>query len=295
MEQRYNSLSIFEFQERFPDEAACYEYLVALKWGNGYQCIKCGNSKYHTGQGKYIRKCTKCNHQESPTANTLFHKVKFSILKAFYIVYYISTAKKGVASTELSRKLALRQKTCWLFKRKVMQAMQSSGNHPLNGFVEVDESFVGGKEKVKRGRSQGKKKQVAFIIETRGKGISRAYGRVIKNAGTKQLRPFIEKHVCKTAHLTTDKWRGYTPLKTDFPNLKQVESKGGKNFDPLHRFIMNFKAWLRGTHQSVNHLQAYIDEYTYRFNRHFMKEGIFENLMTRMVTAKPVYYRNLNA
>lgn len=295
MEKRYKSLSIFEFQEQFPDDSSCYEYLSELKWGSGFICSKCGYEKYHQGQGKYMRKCNKCHHQESPTANTLFHKVKFPILKAFYIVYYVSTSKKGIASTELSRKLDLRQKTCWSFKRKVMESMKSSGNHPLGGQVKADETFVGGKEKAKKGRSQGKKRQVLFVIETQGKGITRAYGSKIDNAGTKQLRPFIEKHVSKTAQLTTDKWRGYTPLKKEWPKLVQIPSKGGKNFDAMHRFIMNFKAWLRGMHHSVRHLQAYIDEYTYRFNRHFMKEGIFDNLMKRMVKHQPVLQRNLSA
>lgn len=124
-----------------------------------------------TGQGKYKRKCTKCNHQESPTCGTLFHKVKFPILKAFYIVYYVATSKNGIASTELSRKLALRQKTCWLFKRKVMEAMKSSGKHPLKGFVEVDETFVGGKEEVKRGVAKEKRSKWLSLLKPRAKAF----------------------------------------------------------------------------------------------------------------------------
>ena len=152
-----------------------------------------------------MRKCNKCDHQESPTAGTLFHNMKFSMLKAFYIIYYVSTNKKGISSTELSRKLDLRQKTCWYFKRKIMESMKSSKKHPLKGIIEIDETFIGGKEKLKRGRSKGTKKQVVFIVETKGKGISRAYGKVIKNAGTKELRPFIQDHVCVEAKIKTDK------------------------------------------------------------------------------------------
>jgi len=212
------------------------------------------------------------------------------LLKAFYIVYYVSTSKKGIASTELSRKLALRQKTCWLFKKKVMRAMESSYNHPLNGFVEIDETFVGGREENKKGRSKGNKKEVVFIIETKGKGILRAYGQVIKNAGTKELRPFIKKHVCIEANIKTDQWKGYTPLRKEFINLKQEKSKKGKNFPLMHRFIMNFKSWLRGIHHNVSDLQAYINEYTYRFNRHLMQGKIFDNLLLRMVKHAPAPY-----
>ena len=90
-------------------------------------------------------------------AGTLFHKIKFLLLKCFYMVYFISTNKKGITSTELSRKLEMKQKVCWLFKRKVIKAMDSSGNFPLTGVVEVDESFVGGADENSKGRKKGKK------------------------------------------------------------------------------------------------------------------------------------------
>src|SRR5690606_6436257 len=79
---------------------------------------------------KYDRQCIKCKRLESPTSGTLFHHCNFPLLKAFYIVYYVSTSKNGISSTELSKKLVLRQKTSWVFKQKVMKAMASGGNHP---------------------------------------------------------------------------------------------------------------------------------------------------------------------
>lgn len=146
MEKRYKSLSIFEFQEKFPSDRECYKYLAELKWKEGYVCKKCGHTNYCKGIKEFDRQCTKCGRLESPTSGTLFHQCKFPILKAFYIVYYVSTSKNGISSCELSRKLELRQKTCWLFKQKVMKAMESSGNYPLLGKVEVDETYVGGQD-----------------------------------------------------------------------------------------------------------------------------------------------------
>lgn len=108
----------------------------------------------------HSRQCTRCNYKESPTANTLFHKVKFDLLKAFYIVYFVATNKKGIASAELSRNLSLRQKACWAFKRKVMKAMKSSDNHPITGTAEVDETVFGGAEEGVRGRKNRNKKLV---------------------------------------------------------------------------------------------------------------------------------------
>jgi len=164
MEKKYESLTLFEFQERFPDDESCMEYLSQLKWGKGYVCSRCGNTKFCKGKKKYERQCTRCRYIETPTSGTLYHKIKFSIQKAFYIVYYVSTTKKGITTTELSRELGLRQKTCWLFKRKVMVAMRSRGKYLMRGEVEVDETVIGGEEEGVIGRKNEKKKLVVFGI-----------------------------------------------------------------------------------------------------------------------------------
>ncbi len=295
MEQRFKSLSLFEFQERFSTKQDCLEYLCELKWGKGYRCGQCGHMHYCAGKAAMSRQCTSCRYVESPTAGTLFHKVKFDLVKAFYIVYFVSTNKKGITSTELSRKLGLRQKTCWSFKRKAMKATKSSGDHPITGIAEVDEMVVGGQEEGAKGRKNLNKKLVVVGIEKRKKGISRFYARVIPNASAEHLGSFMRHHIDSKAKVTTDKWAGYAPLEKDFENLVRISSgKKGSNFPELHRAIMNLKGWLRGVHHHVNDLQDYLDEYCYRFNRSFMKEQIFENLMKRMVQAQPCYLKNIS-
>lgn len=294
MEKRFESLTIFDFQRQFSDDKSCMNYLSNLKWSDGFVCPRCNNIKYCKGDKEHKRQCTKCNYLASPTSGTLFHKVKFPLLKAFYIVYYISTNKKGISSTELSRKLGLRQKTCWLFKQKVMQAMKSSGNNKIMGNVEVDETVVGGQEEGVVGRKNGKKKLVVFAIEKKGRGITRLYGKVIERSSAKELGSFMKANIESDALVKTDQWTGYTPLKKDFVNLNQLPSgKKGENFPDLHRVIMGFKGWLRGMHHHANHLQAYINEYTYRFNRNFMKANIFDNLLNRMINAKPYPYKSI--
>jgi len=294
MEQKFKGLSIFEFQDKFPDEKSCMEYLSELKWSKGFECPLCGHSNYCNGHKEHVRECTLCRHLVSPTSGTLFHKVKFPLLKAFYIVYFMSTNSKGISSTELSRKLGLRQKTCWLFKLKVMQAMKSSGNYKIEGKVEVDETVVGGQEEGVVGRKNNKKKLIVFAIERKGKGISRLYGKVILNSSAKELGAFMRTFITPEASIKTDEWTGYSPLKKEFVNLKQVPSgKKGENFPDMHRAIMGFKGWLRGIHHRTEHLQAYVDEYTYRFNRNFMKDKIFDNLMKRMVKSPPRTYKNI--
>lgn len=292
MEKRFESLTIFDFQQQFADDKSCMTYLSNVKWSSGFICPQCSNPKYCNGHKEHIRQCTKCNYLASPTSGTLFHKVKFPLLKAFYIVYYISTNKKGISSTELSRKLGLRQKTCWLFKQKVMQAMKSRGNNKIKGKAEVDETVVGGQEEGVVGRKNGRKKLIVFAIEKTGRGVSRLYGKVIKHSSAKELGDFMKENIEPNAIVKTDEWTGYKPLKKDFSNLSQIPSgKKGENFPDLHRVIMGFKGWLRGIHHHAHHLQAYINEYTYRFNRNFMKANIFDNLLNRMMLAKPCPYK----
>lgn len=292
MEKRYKSLSIFEFQKMFPDDRSCYLYLANIKWKDGFECKKCGYTGYCKGINEYDRQCNRCGRLESPTAGTLFHHCKFPLLKAFYIVYYVSTSKNGISSCELSRKLELRQKTCWFFKQKVMKAMESSQSFPMVGKVEVDESYVGGQDDKALGRNEGNKKIMVVGIERGAKGVSRWYGRVVETASKVNLGGFMKDYIDSDADVKTDCWSGYKGMEAHFPKLTREKSgKKGENFKQMHRVIMMFKAWLRGTHHSVMNLQPYINEYTYRFNRHKMKEGLFENLMQRMVAKPPYPYK----
>ena len=285
-------LSLFEFQGKFSTDRDCIEHLSMLKWSKGFECKKCKHTHYCKGIKEFDRQCTKCNYLESPTAGTLFHHVKFPLLKAFYMVYFISTNKKGITSTELSRKLDLKQKVCWLFKRKVMKSMESSGNFLLEGTVEVDETFVGGSDENSKGRKKGTKKLVVVAIEKKKKGVSRFYAKVIDKANAVNLGAFMRENIKKEANIKTDEWTGYKPLEEEFGNMTHIKSgKKGENFPELHRVIMNFKSWLRGLHHHVEDLQDYINEYTYRFNRSFMKGNIFDNLMSRMLNTTPHSYK----
>ena len=114
-------VSYQEFSKIFPDELSCYRYLDDIKWGKGYKCRKCANTKYSNGEKAYLRKCTRCKYAESVTAYTLFHGVKFSINKAFYIVYTVSAPGAcRITIDDLSESISLRRNTCWSFRKKVL-------------------------------------------------------------------------------------------------------------------------------------------------------------------------------
>lgn len=289
----FKGSNIIDFVKQFDTKEKCLNYLGDIKWKDGFCCSKCENKTWSKTKFTYIRRCNKCKHKESSTAGTMFHKCKFDITKAFMITFLVSTGKKGISSTDLSRKLSLRQKTCYNFKRKIMAAMASSGYVKLKGTVDVDEFFVGGYEEGKVGRSKGKKKQVVMGIKMEKKGIVQCQAIEITDCGSKQLKPFFEKHVDKEANIRTDKWRGYIPLKKEYKNLKQEQSNPKQNFRLFHRQVMMIKAWLRGIHHRVKNLQPYLDEYCYRFNRIKSFDGIFHNLTCRMIKHEPVFLSQL--
>lgn len=289
----FEGLNSLEFGKKFSNNENCYKYLLELKWGKGFQCSKCGHKKSIKGKTWYYKRCSKCMYDESATSGTLFHKLKFPIHKAFHICFRLSVKKKGMSTVELAKEFDLQQRTCWLFKRKVQEAMKSSGRFPLENNVEVDEFLVGGYEQGKKGRSHGKKKLVVVGIEkvSRNK-IGRAYAKVIESSSSEEIRPFFENNISLSAKIKTDKWRGYIPLKEDYNKLKQVPSEKGLAFPELHTHIMNLKGWLRGIHHqcSSDHIQAYLDEFHFRFNRRNHLKTIFKKLIERMIGAKPLPY-----
>lgn len=286
---KFAGVNSITFHQRFKTEADCMEYLSMLKWEKGYSCKRCSNDSYCSGKRAFNRRCTKCRYDESPTSGTMFDKVKFPILKAFHIVFKIATKKKGMSSIELGNEFGLRQKTCWQFKWKLQQAMQSSLQHPLTGVVHVDEFWIGEAEEEKRGRSIGKKKLIALALEIVDNGVGRAYAETIENASGKELGRFLKKYVSKDAKIITDEWRGYIPVKKHFEKLEQVKSADGKNFKELHIHIMNIKGWLRGIHHhcSKERMQGYLDEYHFRYNRRQNMGTIFDLLLKRMIKNEP--------
>jgi hypothetical protein len=287
---KFHGVNSIKFHKVFKEDADCHQYLAMVKWPEGkFNCRKCKHDKYCKGKKPYSRRCIRCHYDESPTAGTMFDKVKFSLLTAFHILFKISTKKKGMSSLELSREFELRQPTCWEFKWKIQQAMQSSKMHPLTGEVHVDEFYVGGPEEQKPGRSKGTKQLVILALERVNDGVGRAYAQIIEDASSDTFRPFFSNYISKEAKVVTDLWAGYSPLKSEYNNLIQIPSMEGHNFPDMHIHIMNVKGWLRGIHHhcSNERLQGYLDEYHYRYNRRNNLNTIFHGIIERMVQYEP--------
>jgi len=286
---KFTGVNSIKFNRRFTNDEDCYSYIASIKWENGYKCRRCGCEKDIPGKKPFSKRCALCKYDESPTANTMFDKVKFSLLLAFHIAFKISTKIKGMSSLELSKEFELRQMTCWGFKWKIQQAMKSSQKYPIEGEVYVDEFFIGGPEENKRGRNKGEKRLVVLALEKLPNGVGRAYAQVIEHASAKEFKKFFQKHISKDAKIITDEWRGYSPLKKVYKKLEQRSSENGKAFKDAHIHIMNLKGWLRGIHHhcSKERLQGYLDEYHFRYNRRNNMGTIFDLLLRRMVMYEP--------
>jgi len=286
------------FEAQYGTKNQCYEYLSSQKWPEGYKCVKCSQTKYIKGKQPLSRRCVKCGYDESTTAGTLFHKLKFGIDKAFEMLYEIVTSKKGANSIWLAERFGIQQKSAWLFRHKVQVAMKSSEQHPLEDSVHVDEFEIGTPQKGEQGRSASEKKvRVVIAFEERDGKTGRGYAKVIEDYSAKSLKPLFDNHIKEDAHVLADGWTGYIPLKNDYPNLKQILSDKGKNFKMLHIQIRNFKNWLRGVHSYCNkeHLQKYIDEYFFRFNRRNHRTSILEKIIQRCVSHKPVTHAMISS
>ncbi|MFT5616866.1 MAG: hypothetical protein ACI85I_000080 [Arenicella sp.] len=137
-----------EFATWFGTDDDCKEYLSEMKWEKSYKCVKCGHTASQTRKD-FSKTCNKCSHTESSTANTLFHKLKFGILKAFHICFEMSTSTKSLSASDMAVRYSVTHRTARLFMHKVREAMKPSGNNPMDGIVHVDEPMVGGKEEKK--------------------------------------------------------------------------------------------------------------------------------------------------
>jgi len=126
-----------EFSKSYPNALACLRFLSNKKWELGFKCRRCGHEHYCDGKTPLSRRCTKCRYEESPTTETLLHKCKIPIDKAFYAIFLIYSRKAEITSVELSEKLSLRQSTCWSFLQKVKTAMKHHKRVPGSGWDAV--------------------------------------------------------------------------------------------------------------------------------------------------------------
>lgn len=275
----FKGQNLLEFSDRFKTDADCRQYLAEIKWNDDFECCKCGHGKAQVRKD-FSRTCNICSHQESATSNTLFHKVKFGVRKAFFIVFEMATSTKSLSASYVAVRFGVTEKTARLFMHKVREAMESSGNNPMDGIVHVDEFVLGGREKGKIGRSyETKKKKAITAVELTKEGkVKRMYAMHIKDFSARSLQYIFIDHISRDATVTTDKWRGYRPIAKAY-EITQIESNGGMNFKALHTMIHQIKSWIRTTYSWVSdfNINRYFNEFCFRINRSQSKPPSISN------------------
>ena len=297
--------TILEFQARFADEQTCLDYLFECRWPEGYVCPRCQGRIPWQVAGRGVWECAACRYQVSVTAGTVLHKTHTALHLWFWAAYLMTTATPGISAMQLQRQLGLtRYQTAWTILHKLRRAMVNPDRSLLTGEVEVDECHVGGRE---TGRCGGrsliaKAALVAVAVEVRGNGSGRVRMSVIPNASGDTLCDFVADNVAPGAIVHTDGWMGYTALtKNGYDNRKRSQRAAKKigDTDPVlprvHRAISNFKTWLRGTHRAVSneHLDVYMNEFTFRYNRRNTPMAAFQTLLGLGAQQAPTTYRQI--
>ncbi len=270
--------TIFEFQQWFPDEEACVKFLIRSRWPEGFVCPRCGGSEYYWMDARKLLQCQDCRYQVSPTASTVMHRSKMPLRLWFHAAYLVSTLTPGLSALQFQRQVGLNSyETAFTMLHKLRAAMVKEGRSKLSGEVEVDETYIGGERPGRVGRGALGKVIVVGAVDTHGKYANRVRLQVIPNVSGITLLGFIQENVLPGSTINTDDWGGYSQVKESGYNHTVTTE-----LIHIHRVFSNLKTWLIGTHHGVSpqHLQAYLNEYTFRFNRRGTPMAAFQTVLS---------------
>ncbi len=295
--------TIQEFKKWFPSEAACAAYLQRLRWPDGFRCPACGaGNAWRTARGLF--RCAACQRQTSLIAGTILEGTRKPLRTWFEAMWFVTNQKSGGSALGLHRILGLGSyQTAWAWLHKLRRAMVRPGRDRLSGRVEVDETYLGGREEDVRGRQTEDKALIVVAAQEDGKGVGRIRRRSVPDASAESLIPFVEESIEPGSTVHTDGWLGYAPLETKGYNHEVSFLRGNKRsaselLPRVHRVVSLLKRWLMSTHQgavSHEHLDYYLDEFTFRFNRRRSRARglLFYRLLQQAVEVDPVPYRRL--
>ena len=304
MKNGYEQMGLLEFQRRFRTEAACRKHLFKLRWPKGFECPRCGHGECFDLPKRKLHQCKSCGHQASVTAGTVMHRTRTPLRKWFWAIYLVSNDKRGLSALQLSKKLKVSYYVAWTMLHKIRQAMSDRNQlYQLRGVIEVDESFYGGKKEGgdKRGRGASK---VPVMIEAStfddgqgGRGLAFARMRVVDDVSGPTVESVIGKDVAPGQEIVTDGWPSYNVVEgMGHEHVRNVSgNEANSALKWVHILASNSKAFLLGTFHGIGrkHLQSYLDEFCYRFNRRRWEEEIFDRLVTACATSSGVTYSEL--
>jgi len=313
---KYQNMDLLLFQEQFKDEQDCHRWLFNNRWSKGFYCPDFGHKEYRLVSTRLLYKCMKCGKQISITAGTIFHKTKTPLLKWFWLIFRMATSKTGVSIAEMQRELGITDyKTIWTMAHKIRKAMADrDAQYKLAGLVELDESFFGPTSKGKRGRGAKNKGLVIVAVsfwvdEAEKEHPGFAHALVVENASAEAIDSVLrrlslpeEEIIPLIERIRTDGWRSYQAASDELGIIHyRVVLRDPKDSMKLlpwtHRLIANAKSVFGGPHRGVSkkHLQRYLSDVCYRFNRRFWPKQSFHRLLRACVSTKTIIREELMA
>lgn len=289
-----------ELEAKFGTEEACRAYLAWLRWPEGFRCRRCGGGRSWPVRGALLE-CAGCGCQTSVTAGTIFQDTRTPLPVWFRAMWWVTTQKNGASALGLQRVLGLKSyETAWTWLHKLRRAMVRPGRDLLTGQVEVDEAYVGGEEEGLPGRLNLKKALIVVAAEADGPRIGRIRMRQVIDASAESLVSFVRNSVVRGSIIHTDGWLGYSPLTSEGYDhevtvLRRKKKSASELLPRVHLVVSLLKRWLLGTHQgavSRKHLDYYLDEFTFRFNRRRSKSRgkLFFRLAQQAMAVDPITY-----
>jgi transposase-like protein len=297
--------SLLEFQQRFPDERACADYLIETRWPNGFVCPSCGSVEAWALKTKaFTFECAGCHKQTSVTAGTIMHGSKLSLTIWFWAVYLMASHSNGISALQLQKQLGLGSyKSAWFLAAKLRLAMVAPGRSPLQGLVEADETTFPCRSKEDPitgggGRSAQGKLLIAGAVEVEDGRPGRIRLAEIRNFSATSLHGFLADNLAKDATAKTDGWAAYPGAKDIRHEPHIVGPMAAHIVLPwIHRVFANFKTWALGVYHGLRrkNFQTYLDEFVFRFNRRGNRHAGFARLRAIGLGHKPVTYNMLIA
>jgi len=297
--------SLPEFQRQFPDEAACAAYLERARWSDGFICLRCGTigEPYRYSARPGVLCCRACRRETRLTAGTVMERTHTPLSVWFWAAYLVASQTPGISAVQLQRQLGLsRYETAFQILHKLRAGMVRPDQDQIGGkpdeHVEADETWIGGRTRGE-GRGVHHKSLVAAAVEVRqrkpgtklnprrsGRYAGRVRLAVVPDRSARALGGFVKTVVVPGARIITDDWSGYAGLTKHGFNHVAIAERGdpqvAEEFMPIvHLVFSNLKTWLRGIHHGVSpqHLQTYLNEFPFRFNRRFYPFNAFRSLL----------------
>jgi transposase-like protein len=291
------SMTFKQFQKKFQTDQACYDHLYGMKWPEGFKCPKCLHTECYTivTRNHPLYQCTSCRHQTSLTAGTIFEKARISLRIWFALVFFVSHDKRGVSASLMAKELEISYKTAWTNLHKIRKAMADKDSpYKLFGQVEMDDFYIGAPtENGKRGRGTDKNQVLVALSKNANGHPLHVKMEVIEDIKGTTVLELVSKSV-----IQTDAYRSFPIVITKGYKLEAEKfdhKKHPEHLKWMHRLISNFKASVLGTFHGLDsrHLQSYLDEFCYRFNRRKFTGQLFNRLLHACVSTETITYAEL--